>query len=79
VRSSVRANIFGDDHVRIMVSLQTCELKENLAVLDEHRNRIKNTGILNHLNGTYAILETLLSTSPSENDADIPIIQSCEV
>ena len=56
-------------------SLQPCRLDENMKILDDAILRINRLDLLNHLKGSKAILELLLSVPPSP--IGIPKRTSC--
>jgi hypothetical protein len=53
-----------DDGTRILVSQQKCHLKDNKKILINTMTRIKRGCIINHLQGSYAVLETLKAIIP---------------
>ena len=45
-----------EENIRILKSLQPCQLKDNIDVLNNHIEDIKNTELLCHLKGLKSVL-----------------------
>ena len=59
-----------DGNIRILKSLQTCYLKDNMKVLDEHIAKLNLEETLSHLRGLKAVLQMLQGQLPNENFMD---------
>ena len=72
LRTEIREQSMGtaDGNIRILKSLQTCYLKDNMKVLDEHIAKLNLEETLSHLRGLKAVLQILQGQLPNENGKD---------
>ena len=72
LRTEIREQSLGttDGNIRILKSLQTCYLKDNMKVLDEHIAKLNLEETLSHLRGLKEVLQMLQGQLPNENGKD---------
>ena len=70
LRTEIREQSLGtaDGNIRILKSLQTCYLKDNMKVLDEHIAKLNLEETLSHLRGLKAVLQMLQGQLPNEKN-----------
>ena len=60
-----------EENIRILKSLQPCQLKDNIDLLNNHIENIKNAELLCHLKGLKPVLMMFMAQVPVEKEKKI--------